>query len=284
MSAQPSPSIRDTGERVRVLVIDSSENGRGQLRSLLASVDKFDVIAEAASAEVARSEISRLSPDLVLMNVAMPDTGGIDLMRTIDSPPSFIVVTAHAQIAVPAFDVGAIDCLVRPVRQQRFVESMLRARRRITESRIASLALRIVTESEAVTRASGAVTHRQHAVYSSQLKIRIRRRVLWLSVSDIPWIQGASQYCRVHATSGEYLLARSLSALEGELDPGIFFRIHRSAIVNAAYVREIRTAGQGRHDIHLEGGPVLPMGRSRRETLRKLMEGVGYSARANARQ
>ncbi len=107
------------------------------------------------------------------------------------------------------------------------------------------------------------------------MTIRVRRRMFSLEVSDISWIQGASQYSRVHTKKGEYLLSRTLASLECELDPKRFFRIHRSAIVNAAHVREVRSSGDGRYNIYLHGGQALPMGRARREILEKLLGGIG---------
>ena len=106
------------------------------------------------------------------------------------------------------------------------------------------------------------------------MTIRVRRRMFSLEVSDISWIQGASQYSRVHTKNGEYLLSRTLASLECELDPRRFFRIHRSAIVNAAYVREVMSRGDGRYNVYLQGGQALPLGRGRRETLHRLLGGV----------
>jgi len=111
--------------------------------------------------------------------------------------------------------------------------------------------------------------------YADQMTIRVRRRMFSLDISDISWIQGASQYSRVHTKNGEYLLSRTLASLECELDPRRFFRIHRSAIVNAAHVREVRSSGDGRYNIYLHGGQALPMGRARREILEKLLSGIG---------
>ncbi len=105
--------------------------------------------------------------------------------------------------------------------------------------------------------------------------IRARRRIFWLDVGDIAWIQGASQYCRVHAKSGEFLLSRSLASLEADLDPRRFFRIHRSAIVNAGHIREMRSSGDGGHLIVLHGGQAVPIGRARREVRRRLVEAIG---------
>jgi two-component system LytT family response regulator len=279
---QESFAERDDGvNRVRTLIVDNKEGARRLLRLLLASVPGIEVIAEATNAHEARSRISELKPDLVLLDVAIPEFTGIELIRGLDVLPGVIFVTAHPEFAVPAFEVGAIDYLVKPVRQQRFVASMLRAKRRIAECRIAHFALRIAGAAGAIDGGSRSVGAHSLPRHPNQIKIRVRRRMFWLDVADIVWIQGASQYSRVHAKSGEFLLARSLSSLECELDPKRFFRIHRSAIVNANYVQEIRTSGDGRYNVYLHGGPALPLGRSRREILGRLFEGVGQSALAS---
>jgi two-component system LytT family response regulator len=153
---------------------------------------------------------------------------------------------------------------------------VLRAKRCISERRVAKLARRIadeVTVNGAASGDDGPAAAR--AKYPSHLTIRVRRRMFSLDVTDIFWIQGASQYSRLHTRGGEYLLSRSLASLECELDPKRFFRIHRSAIVNAAHVREVRSSGDGRYNIYLHGGRVLPMGRARREILEMLLNGIG---------
>lgn len=266
--------------RMRALIVDNTDGGRRMLRSLLASIPEVEVIAEIGNANELRASIAQLRPDLLLMDVAISGVNGIDLVREMESPPGVIFVAAHPDFAVPAFEVGAIDYLVKPLRQRRFVESVQRAKRRIAEGRIAQYARRIANEAggmQAGLRVPAVSPSHRH---SNQLRIRVRRRLFWLDVADIVWIQGASQYSRVHAKSGEFLLTRSLASLDCELDPKRFFRIHRSAIVNAGFIQEIRTNGDGRYLIYLHGGPALPMGRSRREILGKLMDGVGESARA----
>ena len=97
-------------------------------------------------------------------------------------------------------------------------------------------------------------------------------------MDEITWIEGASQYSRVHTRNGEYLLSRTLASLESELDPTRFFRIHRSAIVNAMHVREVRSNGDGRYNVHLNGGPTLPLGRARKEILQALLSGLSREA------
>jgi two-component system LytT family response regulator len=268
--------------RVRALIVDDEELGRRMLRSLLASDDDVDVIGEAASAFEARRKISEQQPDLVFMDIEMPGGSGIDLLQDLAEPlPYVIFVTAHPEFALPAFELQAADYLVKPVQRPRFAGSLLRAKRRIAEQRVARYAAQIAGAATAMNGGPAARTGSAappEPKYASQMTIRVRRRVFSLDVGDISWIQGASQYCRLHTKSGEYLLARTLASLECELDPDRFFRIHRSAIVNVAYVREVRTSGDGRYNIYLHGGQALPMGRARREILEKLLTGLAGKA------
>ncbi len=271
--------MADNGtNRVRALIVDDEELGRRMLRSLLASDDDVQVVGEAASAVDARRQIADKQPDLVFMDIEMPGGSGLELLQQIDEPvPYVIFVTAHPEFALPAFEAHAADYIVKPVQRQRFIGSVMRAKQRIAERRVAGLAREIagaVGGNGAAASARPAATP-PAAKYADQMTIRVRRRMFSLEVSDISWIQGASQYSRVHTKNGEYLLSRTLASLECELDPRRFFRIHRSAIVNASHVREVRSSGDGRYNIYLHGGQALPMGRARREILEKLLSGIG---------
>ncbi|HKX99322.1 MAG TPA: LytTR family DNA-binding domain-containing protein [Steroidobacteraceae bacterium] len=265
--------------RVRALIVDDEELGRRMLRALLDPDEEVQVVGEAASAAEARRKISEQRPDLVFMDIEMPGGSGLEVLQDLgEFVPYVIFVTAHPEFALPAFEVQASDYLVKPVQRQRFLGSVLRAKKRIAERRVAGLARQIAGAVGA--NGSGAAASRQPAQppaqkYADQMTIRVRRRMFSLEVSDISWIQGASQYSRVHTKNGEYLLSRTLASLECELDPRRFFRIHRSAIVNAAHVREVRSSGDGRYNIYLHGGQALPMGRARREILEKLLSGIG---------
>ena len=265
--------------RVRALIVDDEELGRRMLRSLLDPDEEVQVVGEAASAAEARRKISEQKPDLVFMDIEMPGGNGLEVLQDLGEPAPYVIfVTAHPEFALPAFEVQASDYLVKPVQRQRFLGSVMRAKKRIAERRVAGLARQIAGAVGA--NGSGAAAPRQSAQppaqkYADQMTIRVRRRMFSLEVSDISWIQGASQYSRVHTKNGEYLLSRTLASLECELDPRRFFRIHRSAIVNAAHVREVRSSGDGRYNIYLHGGQALPMGRARREILETLLSGIG---------
>jgi len=260
--------------RVRALIVDDEELGRRVIRTLLAVDADVEIVGEAASASEARQKITSERPDLVFMDIEIPGGSGIEVLQSIDEPlPYVIFVTAHPEFALPAFELQAIDYLVKPVQRPRFAGSVLRAKKRIAERRVAGLAMQIAGAAARIRAGEGESAPAQK--YSDHMTIRVRRRLFSLEVNDISWIQGASQYSRVHTKSGEYLLSRTLASLECELDPKKFFRIHRSAIVNAAHVREVRSTGDGRYNIYLHGGRSLPMGRARREILEHLLSGIG---------
>ena len=270
--------MAETGTvRVRALIVDDEDLGRRMVRSLLSPDDDIQVVGEAASAEDARRKIAELQPDLVFMDIEMPGGNGIEVLQSIGEPSPYVIfVTAHPEFALPAFEVHAADYIVKPVQRQRFNGSVLRAKQRIAERRVAGLARQIAGAVASNGQGNGAHAEAPPpAKYADQMTIRVRRRMFSLDIGDISWIQGASQYSRVHTKNGEYLLSRTLASLECELDPRKFFRIHRSAIVNAAHVREVRSSGDGRYNIYLHGGQALPMGRARREILEKLLSGIG---------
>ena len=280
--------MADSGsKRVRALLVDDEALGRRMLRSLLASDDEIDIVGEAGSISEARRRIKELDPDLLFLDIEMPGGSGIELLQSLEEPaPYAVFVTAHPEFALPAFEVEAADYLVKPVQRERFLGSVLRAKRCISERRVARLARRI---ADVVTVNGAASAHEDStaapaAKYPSQMTIRVRRRMFSLDVNDISWIQGASQYSRLHTKSGEYLLSRTLASLESELDPKRFFRIHRSAIVNATYVREVRSSGDGRYNIHLHGGLTLPMGRARRQIFEKLLSGISGISGINGKE
>jgi two-component system, LytTR family, response regulator len=265
---------------VRALIVGDEDFGRRLLRSLLVPDEEVTVVGEAASIAEARRKIAEQRPDLVFMDIELHGGSGLELWQELAEPQPYVIfVTAHPEFALPALDVDAVDYLVKPVERRRLVGSLLRAKERITERRVAGLARQlagvVATNGSGVhVAASPAAVAAPPAKYASQMTIRVRRRMFSLDVSDISWIQGASQYSRVHTRQGEYLLSRTLASLECELDPKRFFRIHRSAIVNAAHVREVRSSGDGRYNIYLHGGQALPMGRARREILEKLLSGI----------
>jgi two-component system LytT family response regulator len=262
---------------MRAVIADDDEIGRGVLRAHLMREPDVEIAGEASTGTEAAHVIVERRPDVVFMDIEMPGQNGIDALRGLATPlPLVIFVTAHPEFSIPAFDLPAIDYLVKPVERLRFAASVKRVRLRLAEHRMASLAMQIARTSRAL---SDTDTRRMPAPpFSDYMAIRSRRKLFSVHVNDVFWIQGASQYSRVHTKSGEYLLSRTLASLECELNPDRFFRIHRSAIVNASHVREIRSCGDGRYSVELAGGQTLPMGRARREILERLLAGIASPA------
>jgi two-component system LytT family response regulator len=261
-------------DRLRVLVVDGDASARQKLRGLLEALESAEAIDEAASAPQAVQRIDVTRPDLVLLDIDLPAATSVAPLRRGDWP-CVVAMAARPERAQPAFDLEAVDCLAKPVQRERLAEALRRVRCRIATQRIAELALELAGTSAGARGGNPAPGGGTVDRYPDQMTIRVRRRMFALPVADISWIEGASQYSRVHAKSGEFLLSRSLSSLECELDPARFFRIHRSAIVNAAFVREVMSRGDGRYNVYLHGGVALPLGRGRRDTLRRLLGGMG---------
>ncbi len=259
---------------IRALIVEDEALGRRLLRTLLADMAGIEVVGEAASAVEARLQIHEQRPDLVFMDIQMPGGGALEMLKGLSARPEVIFVTGYAEYALSALELHPADFIMKPVTQKRLAECVQRVQRRLVEKRFAELAMRIAGMASAV-RDDLTATAGLAAEYPDQILIRVRRRRVWLDVADIAWIEGASQYCRIHAKSGEFLLSRSLNSMEQNLDPARFFRIHRSAIVNAAHVREVRSTGDGQYCLHLSSGPPIPVGRSRREALKRLVKGIG---------
>jgi two-component system, LytTR family, response regulator len=258
---------------IRTLIVEDEAANRRLLRTLLGAIEGVDVVAEAVSAPEGLQKLVELRPDLVFMDIQMPGGNGIELLRGLESPPEVVFVTGYPEYALPALEMHPSDFITKPISQKRLAECVQRVQRRLVEKRFADLALRIAGLTNAArdeSRGNELLTG-----YPDQILIRVRRRRVWLEVADIAWVEGASQYCRVHARTGEFLLSRSLNSMEANLDPAQFFRIHRSAIVNAAHVREVRSTGDGQYCLHLGSGPPIPVGRSRRETLKRLVKRIG---------
>ena len=176
---------------VRVLLVDDEELGRRLLRNLLAQDDDIEIVGEAASALEARQQITRHKPDLVFMDIEIPGGSGIEVLRELEEPvPYVIFVTAHPEFALPAFELQAVDYLVKPVQRARFDGSVIRAKKRITQQRVAGLAMQIAGAASVM---NGRPVSAQGQTYSDRLTIRVRRRLVSVDIDDITWIQGASR-------------------------------------------------------------------------------------------
>jgi len=220
--------------KMRVVIVDDEPLARRGIRQLLAAHDDVEVAGEARNGRDAVRVLDALRPDLVFLDVQMPEIDGFEVLRRLDPKLALevIFVTAYDTFAVRAFESRALDYLVKPVQEARFNEAMARARER----------------------------RRLKAEHPRRLVIGANGSDLLLDMAEVVWIEADDYYAAIHARGRRHLLRESLASLESRLDERRFVRVHRSAIVNLEQVREI-----GETTIVLRDGTQLPLSRRRRE-------------------
>lgn len=264
--------------RTAVLVPDAAE--RRQFQAWLAADPDLVLVGANELMCVGAQKPTLRGLDLVIIDPAVTGPNGFRCLEELGSDaPCAVVLTDDGETCALAFDARACDCLVRPVPESRFLMSILNAKRRMATDLIARLAVQMAEAARALRPA----TRQQPDGYTDQLVFKVRRRVVSVPVAEITSVKGASQYAQIRSVKGDYLLSRPLSALERQLDPRRFFRIHRSLIVNSDYIREVMTNGDGRYHVELTTGQRLPLGRSRRELLGILLQRAGSAAPRLAR-
>lgn len=252
--------------RIRVLVVDDEPLGRSGVRALLDQDPELQVAGEAANVEEAVAAIRKLTPDLVTLDVQMPDGTGFDVIRRVgpDHMPAVVFVTAFDEFAVGAFEVNAVDYVLKPFDDERFAVTIDRAKKVVRQVHAGELSRRL---AELLAGAGDGPDSR----YAERMTVKTGGRVFFLKVADIDWIEAADYYVRVHVGKDAHLIRDSLNALEERLDPDRFFRVHRGAIVNLDRVRELQPYVKGEYIVILHNGEKLKLSRSRREQLERLL-------------
>jgi two-component system LytT family response regulator len=252
---------------LRVLVVDDEPLAREGLLALLAAEDDIEVVGQAGDGATAITAARCLTPDLLLLDVSMPEVDGFEVLAALgaEAPPDTIFVTAHDHYAVRAFDVNAVDYLLKPVSRERFTKALQRARERLRRG--AGATPRLVE----LGRDGGLEAPDLTAGPARRLAVRSTGRVRFVRSEAIDWIEAADYYSRLHTGGRSVLIRESMKSLAERLDPRRFVRIHRSAIVNVDRVVEVQTRLHGGHTVTLGDGTRLPLSRSRRRALKALM-------------
>lgn len=246
--------------RIRTLIVDDEAPARGRLRRLLAEADDIEIVGEAKDGEEAIRLVGELRPDLMFLDVQMPAPDGLGVLRAVREEwlPCVVFTTAYAEHAVAAFELQALDYLLKPFDADRFSAALDRARARLRETtpdtagrdaRVAALIDDPELSRQPVER----------------FLVKHNERYLVVRAADIQWAEAAANYIILHLPGSKPILRKALSALETELDPRRFFRVNRSAIVNLSLIREIETAAAGEHVVTLHDGQKLPLTRGLRE-------------------
>jgi two-component system LytT family response regulator len=243
---------------IRALIADDEPLARSVVRGLLASYGDVDVVGESRNGIETLGAIRSLAPDLVFLDVQMPDLNAFDVLASLtgEDHPAVVFVTAYDDFAVQAFEQAALDYLVKPFTDDRFHRAMARVRRHVAAGDVQVIAQAV----------SALLDRRQSAPkYLHRILATTGSRSVSIRVSEILWIEADDYYARLHVPGASHLVRQALASLEGQLDPEKFVRIHRGAIVNMDCVRELRRGDRGQLDVVVGDGSRIAVSERRRE-------------------
>jgi two-component system LytT family response regulator len=224
------------------LIVDDEPLARESIRVLLERDRDVEIVGECSGTDAA-ALVARTRPHIMFLDVQMPEVDGFDLLGLIgeQAVPAVVFVTAFDEFAIKAFEVQALDYLLKPFDDARFARTLARAKER-----------------------AAAPPPKSPGGFRRRFLVRVRERIVVVDAADIDWIEAADYYVSIHAGGHAYLLREPLAELEKSLDPDVFFRVHRSAIVNLARIREIHPMFHGDSMLVLSDGSQVKLSRSRR--------------------
>jgi two-component system LytT family response regulator len=248
---------------IRVLIAEDEPLARERIRSLLEDEPDVQIVAESADGRTAVDEIRANDPDLVFLDVNMPELTGFDVIREIgaDNMPPVIFVTAYDHYAVQAFDAHAVDYVLKPFDEDRFRLAVERAREMLAHRESGTLDRRLSDLLQGLARPH----------YVERLAVKSGGKIIFLRTDEVTWIGAEGNYARLHAGKRSYLMRETMSNLESKLDPGRFIRIHRSTIVSTDAIAELEPLFQGDYVVVLRDGTRLTSSRGYRGNLQSFM-------------
>lgn len=244
--------------KIRTLIVDDEPLARERLRSFIQAEPAFEIVGECGSGTDAIAAIRRETPDLVFLDMQMPGCDGLQVIEELpeDRRPAIIFATAHERFALDAFDVSAVDYLLKPFDRERCQQALRRAQELIHGRRAAVPAPAPVP-----------------AKNTDRITVKADGRLVFLKPEEIIRVEAADNYVMLHLTAGRLMLRETMTAIETRLGTMNFARINRSAIVNLDQLREIQPAQHGDYQVVLRDGTVLPLSRSLRGQLDRFMSG-----------
>jgi two-component system LytT family response regulator len=247
---------------IRTALADDEVLARQKLRHLLRDVEDIDIVGECATAAEAIQLVNLAKPELLFLDIRMPDMDGFDVVHALSSGaggklPHVVFITAYDKYAVRAFEIHAIDYLLKPFTCERLMSAVQRVRDQL-----------------ASTRADAVDLNAAHSAtpYTTRMVFKSRGRILFLPVEDIRWVEAEENYVRVCTGGESHLLRETIGHMETRLDPQSFLRVHRSFIVNLRYVKEVKSEPDGDATVVMTTGEKIAMSRSYRSKIQKLIK------------
>ncbi len=251
---------------IKTIIVDDEPLAREKLRGFLERESDVEIVGECRDGREALETIEAEKPDLVFLDVQMPEMDGFEVLENLepDALPTVIFVTAYDQYALKAFDVHAVDYLLKPFDRQRFGEALGRARSEHERQQVGDVKRQLLALLQEVES--------RRETYPTRLVIKTSGRVVFLRVEEIDWVDAAGNYVRIHAGSESHMLRETMGRLEERLDPDKFLRIHRSTIVNIEGIRELQQQFHGDYLVVLKNGQRLTLSRSYRDRIQELLD------------
>jgi two-component system LytT family response regulator len=252
--------------RIRVLIVDDEPAARGAIRTLLADDPDVVVVAECADGHSALEAIRADAPDLVFLDIQMPGLDGFALLHQLDPAelPVIVFVTAYDRYALRAFEAHALDYLLKPFSNERFRETLARAKQQVRQGKLGALHQQLLNLLDTSGRTATATAD---GGYLKRLVVKSGSRVTILGVKDIDWIEADGDYVRIHCGRAWHVLRETMKRLESQVDPARFVRIHRSTIVNVERIKELQPYFHGEYVVVLHDGTHLKLSRGYKQHL-----------------
>ena len=247
---------------IRAVLADDEVLARQKLRLLLKDIEDVEIVGECSTAAETIELVRLTDPQLLFLDIRMSDMDGFDVLERLSSDatktlPHVIFVTANDRYAVRAFEIHAIDYLLKPFTPERLQAAVQRVRERLATSEAA--------HGESPKK-------QEQEPFTTRMVFKSRGRILFLSVDDIRWIEAQENYVRICTGKDSHLLRETIGSLEHRLDPNSFLRVHRSAIVNLHHVKEVKNESDGDATVVLKSGEQVAMSRSYRSKIQKLLK------------
>ena len=247
---------------IQAVLADDEVLARQKLRQLLREIPEIEIVGEGASAAETIDLVRATKPDLLFLDVRMPDMDGFDVVGELSTPetqlPCIIFTTAYDRYALRAFEIHAVDYLLKPFTLERFRSATQRAMEQIKTIK--------QNPQTALPKSTNGTQ------YTTRIVFKSKGRILFLPVSEICWIGAEENYVRICTQSETHLLRETMTHLEEKLDPNTFLRVHRSSIVNLQYVKEVRPEIDGEYGVHLLNGQKIAMSRGYRSRIKNWLE------------
>ncbi len=252
-------------KRIRTLIVDDESLARDRLRQLLQKEPEIEIIGECADGRMAVAMIEKEAPDLIFLDVQMPELDGFGVVEALgtDARPVIVFVTAHDKFALRAFEIHAVDYLLKPFDRERFQKALRRALEQVKHRESSTL----------IERQAAVIASLKTPPTDERLAVKSGGHVVWVKLDEVDWIGSADNYAELHVGAKSHLMRETLAALEARLDPNKFVRISRSIIVNAKRIKELKRLFYGGCEITLQSGTKLTLSRRYRDKLTQL--GVG---------